>query len=359
MKRTFHLFEQLTSFENLLSAFYRARKGKRGKKNITRFEINLEKELKAGTYRPGTYRTFKIYEPKERMISAAPFRDRVVHHALCLVIEPVFEPTLIFDTYANRKGKGTHAGIHRCQKFCRKYKYVLKADIRKFFPSIDHQILKSLVARKIGCKKTLNLINCILDASNPQEYVDGYFLGDDLFSPLERRIGLPMGNLTSQFFANLYLSPLDHFVKENLGFKAYARYVDDFILFSDSKVELNAARKAVELFLGKELRLRLHPSKQQISLVKNGIDFLGQRITGRVRLLRKSNLRRFWRRTLQRIQGYFTKKITPLKLESQLNAWRGHLRQADAKGLEKQIFSQLLSLHVNICKAISGNWRIF
>lgn len=131
MKRAFHLFDRITSFENLLEAFYRARKGKRNKPNVARFEANLDRELfrlqrelREETYRPGEYRTFKIYEPKERMISAAPFRDRVVHHAICRVIEPIFEPAFIFDTYANRKGKGTHAGIRRCQGFCRKYKYV-------------------------------------------------------------------------------------------------------------------------------------------------------------------------------------------------------------------------------------------
>lgn len=366
MKRAFHLFDRLTSFENLLEAFYRARKGKRQKPNVSRFEVNLEaeifqlqRELRQGVYQPGPYQTFKIYEPKERMISAAPFRDRVVHHAICQIIEPIFEPAFIYDTYANRKGKGTHAGIHRCQCFCRKYRYVLKADIRKFFPSIDHQVLKNLIAKKIGCRRTLELIFTIIDASNAQEPVDNLFPGDDLFTSLTRRCGLPMGNLTSQFMANLYLSPLDHFVKETLGFKGYARYVDDFVLFSNEKKALGAAKERITEFLATTLRLRIHPVKCQIFPVADGVDFLGQRITPRLRLLRKSNVRRFWRRLKPRLQNYFSGDLPPTKMESQMNAWLGHLQQADAKGLERQVFSSMLKAGVWIGRAQNGSWRIF
>ena len=365
MKRAFHLFDKIAAFDNLLRAFYAARKGKRHKRNVARFEANLEAELfrlqseiQTGTYQPGPYRTFKIYEPKERMISAAPFRDRVVHHAVCQIIEPLFEPTFVYDTYANRKGKGTHAGIRRCQTFCRQYRYVLKADIRKFFPSIDHQILKELIARKIGCQRTLDLICTIIDASNPQEPVDDFFPGDDLFAALRRR-GLPMGNLTSQFLANLYLSPLDHFAKEQLGFRGYARYVDDFVLFSDDKAKLNDAKKLIAAFLTGNLRLRLHPIKCQVFPVAAGVDFLGQRITGRVRLLRKSNVRRFWRRTEHRLRGYFTRTLPPATLEAQLNAWLGHLRQADARGLERRVFSNLVGRGVWLCRDLNGAWRVF
>ena len=170
MKRFNQLFDQVADFSNLLRAFYKARKGKRKNANVAVFEAKLEwelltlkEELQGGTYRPGGYRTFTIRDPKERMISAAPFRDRVVHHALCNIIEPVLDKTFIFDTYANRMGKGTHAGIRRCQQYMRQYKYVLKADIRKYFPSIDHAILLGLIGRKIKCKKTLALCRLIVE----------------------------------------------------------------------------------------------------------------------------------------------------------------------------------------------------
>lgn len=365
MKRYFHLFEQVVSFENLLAAFYEARKGKRHKRNVARFEARLEEELfwlketlSQGSYRPGPYRTFKIYEPKERIISAAPFRDRVVHHAICRVIEPIFEPTFIFDSYANRKGKGTHAGIRRCEMFCRKYRYVLKADIRKFFPSIDHQILKDLLARKIGCRRTLDLLYLIIDASNPQEPVDDLFAGDDLFTVLRRK-GLPMGNLTSQFMANLYLSPLDHFVKETLRFPGYARYVDDFVLFANDKRVLHQARQEIAVFLATHLRLRLHPVKCQVFPVEAGVDFLGQHITARVRRLRPSNVRRFWKRTHQQLKGYFEGTLPPERLEASLNSWCGHARQAHARGLEQHIYSTLYLRGVWICRSPRGIWRVF
>lgn len=156
------LFERVTNFDNLLTAFYRARKGKRDKGQVAAFEFRLEpelfrlqRELQSKTYTPGPYTTFYVYDPKQRLISAAPFRDRVVHHALCNVIEPVFEQTFIHDSYANRLGKGTHRAIGRFQHFARRYKYVLKCDIRKFFPSIDHEILKREIRWKIACPDTL------------------------------------------------------------------------------------------------------------------------------------------------------------------------------------------------------------
>lgn len=242
MKTYKNLFETLISFDNLLKASKKAQRDKRFRDNVARFNLNLEKnlielqrELSQQVYHPGEYRSFYIYEPKKRLISAAPYRDRVVHHALCNVIEPIFERSFIFDSYANRKGKGTHRAVHRFQTYLQKYKYVLKCDIRKYFPSIDHQILKQKVRRKIADEQTLWLIDTIIDNSNLQEEVFDYFPGDDLFTPSERRRGLPIGNLTSQFFANVYLNDFDHFVKEKLRCQAYERYVDDFVLLVNDK----------------------------------------------------------------------------------------------------------------------------
>ncbi len=234
MKRKKNLYREIVSFSNFILAAHKAQKGKRFNEEVARFNLKLERnlfqmieELTAETYQPGGYREFDIYEPKPRMISAAPYRDRVVHHALCNVIAPILESSMIFDSYANRKNKGTHKAILRFQKFSRQNTFVLKCDIRKFFPSIDHEILKTVLRRKIGCAKTLSLIDLIIDNSNSQEPHEVSFPGDDLFTAVERKKGLPIGNLTSQLFGNYYLNPLDHFLKETLGCKHYIRYVDD------------------------------------------------------------------------------------------------------------------------------------
>ena len=244
--------------------------------DVARFHFDLERELwrlheelVSKTYSPGPYHSFLIHEPKLRLISAAPYRDRVVHHALTGCLEPIFEPTFISDSFACRVGKGTHAGVNRAQDFSRRFAYVLKADIRRFFPSIDHQILQGLVRRKIKDKHVLWLVDTIVDSSNPQDPTVAWFPNDDLLSPLERRRGIPIGNQTSQFFANVYLNPLDHFIKDRLRVKAYVRYVDDFLVFSNDKVELNRLRHQIAEFLT-QLRLKLHPKKNTILPVDPG-----------------------------------------------------------------------------------------
>ncbi len=225
MKRHGNLWPTLTSFEHLLRSSEKAKRGKRFRPAVARFEFNLEPELwklreqlLGKAYRPGQYRSFYIYEPKKRLISAAPYRDRIVHHALTGMLEPIFEPTFIADSYACRKEKGTHAAVDRCQQFARRFRYVFKADIRKFFPSMDHEILKTQVARKIKDPDVLWLVGRTIDGSNPQEEVQHYFPGDDLFTPGERTRGIPIGNQTSQFFANVYLDPLDHFINPHFPF---------------------------------------------------------------------------------------------------------------------------------------------
>lgn len=230
MKRHGNLWHEIIDADNLFLAAHKAAKGKRFQDNVLKFNaklgdniVKIRRELESQKYRPGSYRTFQIFEPKQRMISAAPFRDRVVHHALCNVIQPIFEKTFIFDSYANRKDFGTHKALRRFTDFARSSKYVLQCDIEKYFPSIDHTHLKNLIRRKIKCAETLWLIDKIIDNSNEQLERNIYFSGDDLFTPFERKRGLPIGNLTSQFFANVYLNHLDHFVKEKLGVKSCGR----------------------------------------------------------------------------------------------------------------------------------------
>jgi retron-type reverse transcriptase len=346
MKRHGNLWQQVISFESLLRAAEKARRGKRFGPAVASFHFNLEHELGAlheelatKTYRPGAYRTFFLFEPKARQISAAPYRDRVVHHALVNVLEPLYERAFIHGSYACRKGKGSHAAVGRCQQFARRFRYVLKADIQKFFPSVDHEILKRQVARKVKDRDVLWLVGRIIDHSNPQEEVRHWFPGDDLFTAGERRRGIPLGNQTSQFFANVYLDPLDHFLKDRLGIKGYVRYVDDFLVFSDDKQHLAEVRNQVKDFLA-GLRLRLHPAKSVIFPVGQGIRFLGYRVFPTHRLLAKENVRRF-RRRLRKMQGQYARhEISLAHARQRVMSWIGHARQADTFRLRRRLFQE-------------------
>ncbi len=250
------LYDEIAGFQPLLRAAQEALRGKRRKPGAAVFAADLEKEvlrldrqLRDQTYRPGRYKKLEIHDPKHRIVSAAPFRDRVVHHALYAVIAPIFERGFIADTYANRIGKGTHRAVDRYEVFRDRFRHVLRCDIYRYFPAIDHAALKVDLRRRLACPRTLWLCDAIIDGSNSQEPVNFHFAGDDLFSPFERRRGLPIGNLTSQFFANLYLDRLDHFVKEVLGAKGYVRYVDDFALFHDDPAVLADWRARIQGFL--------------------------------------------------------------------------------------------------------------
>ncbi len=333
MKTSKNLFARIIAFENVLLAAQKAAKGKRENQSVLCFFSHLEEniwqiiaELQHKTYKPGLYKTFSIYKPKPRLISAAPFRDRVVHHALIALVGPVLERSFIFDTYANRTAKGTHKAIERYQRYLQTYAYLLKCDIRKYFPSIDHEILKSLLRKKIACADTLWLIDTIIDNSNPQAEHCKYFSGDTLFTPYERRVGLPIGNLTSQFFANYYLSFLDHYVKEVLHCKGYVRYVDDCVLFSNQKGELWEWKKAIELFL-EQFRLILNPQRTELYPATEGRCFLGQKVFQSYRLLPAENVRR----AKKRMQCVVIAK--PEIVQQRLAGWVGHARQANTRNL--------------------------
>lgn len=347
MKRHGNLWPQITDFSNLLSAAKKAQQGKRYRDNVLLFNHNLEPELikiqndlLSRNYKPGDYKTFQIVEPKKRMISAAPYRDRVVHHALCNVIAPVFERTFTRDSFANREGYGTHRALRRFVSFARSQAYVLQCDISKYFASIDHEILKTIIRRKIKCRETLWLIDTIIDASNQQEWVNHFFPGDDLFTPIERRRGLPIGNLTSQFFANVYLNSLDHFVKEQIKAENYVRYVDDFALFSSDRIFLSEARPAIEEYLA-GLRLKIHPVKSQLFETRTGASFLGFRVLPGQMRVKSENLRRA-RRRLKRLQVQFAAgEISLAKLSECIKSWIAHLEHGNTWHLRDEIFARL------------------
>lgn len=355
------LYDKIWEFDNLLLALKKAQKGKRHVRAVAQFlfqqERNLfrlQRALQKKTYKPGKYKAFYIYDPKERMISAAPFHDRVIHHALCNVIEPLFEKTFIYDSYANRKGKGTHKAILRYQKFARKYPYVLKCDIRKFFPSIDHEILKQKFRWKIQCKDMLWLMDAIIDGSNKQEDHIVHFPGDDLFTPYERSRGLPIGNLTSQFWANVYMNNFDHFVKEELGVKGYIRYVDDFVIFGQTKQQLRAWRMEIENKLA-QLRLIVHQNKTQIYPVEKGVPFLGFQVFPHYKYVRKANAKRHFRFLKKKL---IDPKLDPDSLENSINSWLGHIRFGQSERREHTVFWYLKEQGVNLVKHPSGSWRV-
>ncbi|MGC9948509.1 MAG: reverse transcriptase/maturase family protein [Bryobacteraceae bacterium] len=345
MKRAGNLWPQVTSWENLLASALAAARGKRKRPDVARFLFNLEpnlcalqRELLDGTWRPGEYRTFWIRDPKPRMISAAPFRDRVVHHAVTRVLESVFEPRFTASSFASRKGFGQHQALRKARAACARYKYVLKCDVRKYFPSMDHLILKELLARAIKCKPTLELVSAIVDGSNAQEEVSAVFPGDTLFTRLERRKGLPIGNQTSQFFANVYLNALDHFVLRELRPALYLRYVDDFAIFGDDKAELARMRRAIVARL-EQLRLELHEGKSRVYRCADGVTFLGWRLfPGRARLPRRNVVR--MRRRLRAIRERFHRAELDLAdVRRRISAWLGHAAFGDTWKLRRKLFA--------------------
>lgn len=344
MKRYGHLWENVVCWENLVLAACKAQRGKRDREVVQRFNFDQEQQLLAlqheladQTYRPGPFTTHWIYRPKQRLISAAPYRDRVVHHAVMNVLEPILDRHFHPDSYACRQNKGTHAAVKRLQTLMRKKAYLLQLDIRKFFPSIDHQMMKSVFRHRIKDDALLGLLDRIVDCSNPQESLVQWFNGDDLFSPLERQKGLPIGNLTSQWFANWYLDSLDHCITSRLGIGAYVRYCDDFILLSHSRKRLKEALQEISGYLENHRRLKLHLNKQAIIPVHTGVRFVGYRVRPYTVLLPKANVRAFTRRLGWMKEEYAVYRLDWDAIKIRIDSWVGHAQNADAKKLIKNL----------------------
>lgn len=277
MKRYGFLFEKAFTREALLTAFQSAARHKRGKRGCFQFERHLasnldalHSELCSGDYRSRPYYDFMVYEPKPRRIFAPAFRDLVVQHAIYAVVEPIFNAGFIDQSFACRKGYGTHAAADYIQAALRKCDpedYTLKLDIRKFFYRIDRDILRVLIERKIKDRKFVDLMMLFADYGEP--------------------VGIPIGNLLSQIYALVYLNPVDHFIKRELGVRKYARYVDDFVLIGLTKSQAVEYRQRIE---GQLSMLHLEYSRTTISKVKRGINFVGFRTWQRVRFIRKHSL---------------------------------------------------------------------
>jgi hypothetical protein len=263
MKRQSHLFEQIVDYNNIRLAFLKTLRGIRSSLSVINFCQNTEKNL--ATLRKklvslncgwGNYRSFQISDPKPRVISTASVEQRIMHHAIMNVLEPVLERPLIYHSYACRKGKGTHAAALYAFKQCRTKTYFLKLDIRKYFDSIDHGTLKNQLRRLIKDVRVIFLLDGII---NSYETAPGK--------------GVPIGNLTSQFFANMYLSCFDHFVLEELHPSAYCRYMDDFVLWADSQTKLKIMFNRINEYL--KLALSLSLKQPVFGKTANGLPFLG------------------------------------------------------------------------------------
>ena len=354
-KRHTDLFARIATFGALRAAAKKAILGKRKKPGAAAFMANLERELLRlerelgdGSYRPGRYVEIEVHDPKRRLVSAAPFRDRVVHHALCAVIEPIFETGFIDNTFANRTGKGTHRAIEVYEHYRDRHAHVLRCDIYRYFPAIDHAVLKAEFRRRIGCDRTLWLMDQIIDGSNAQEPVELHFPGDDLFEPYRRRRGLPIGNLTSQFAANLYLDRFDHWVSEVLR-APYVRYVDDFALFDDDPAVLADWRARIDRYL-EGRRLKLHPRKTVILPTAEPTAFLGfvlspdvagsgrRAVTAGHRRLPEDNVRRFRSRLRGLRDRWRSGTVARDEVEARIRAWIAHAAQGNTFRLRNAMF---------------------
>lgn len=344
------LWPTLVSWENLLRAHRRCRRRKRHRRAAAAFDfdwesqlLQLQRELRDGSYRPGPYRHFRITDPKPRKISAAPYRDRVVHHALVQVLEPIFDRGFIHDSYACRVGKGTHRALDRALGYLRRHSYVLKTDVVRFFPNVDHAVLRGVIAGRIADPRVLALIDTVLASGSgvlADEATPGFFPGDDLFA-LSRPRGLPIGNLTSQFFANVLLDQIDHFVKEDLRVPGYVRYADDLLLFGDDKAVLHAWRSAVtEKLAG--LRLRLHPDKTQIRPTVAGVTFLGWQIRPASVRLSQQSVRRFSRRMKQLAWLRQRGEVDVDRVRASVRAWLAHAAHGNARGITRRLLRRPL-----------------
>jgi len=340
------LFKRITEFNNILSAFFKAQRAKKENQDVADFNFNLERNilkikhvLENNSYTPEEYTKFTLYEPKKREIAAPAFFDRGVHHALCNVIAPIFEKQFIYHSYACRSHKGMHKAMVKAQDFLRYKNFYLKCDVKSFFFSIDHKILLKIISRTIKDEKTMWLIEKIVaSAPNP---------------------GLPIGNLTSQLFANVHLNELDHFIlgsrrhatahfqlqpafnntqPKGCGYQgAYIRYMDDFVLFSNSKKQLWNWKNLLEEFLNEKLKLQLNPQKVFVAPYKEGLDFCGYRVFRDRRRLRPQNVKSFRKRLGKIRKAVSGRKMKSAKAYEKIQSWYAHSLWANTFNLRRKI----------------------
>lgn len=328
------LFQKIISLQNLLVAWQEFKRGKTAKQDVAFFNFyiednlfNLHNELKSNQYTPGKYESFYVTDPKIRYINKASVKDRIVHQAIFRILYPIFDKNFIANSYSCRIGKGTHKGVLKLEEFARKASnnhkekiYYLKCDIKKFFKNIDHEILLKLLTKKVEDEGTTWLINKIIKSyeSEPNK-------------------SLPLGNVTSQLFANIYLNELDQFVKHKLKQRYYIRYCDDIVILNKNKGELVALVDFINNFLNRQLKLSLHEDKTIIKKLKQGVDFLGYVILPNYRVLRTRTKHRMLKNVKLKKLCFEEKIINKDSYNSTIQSYMGILKHCEGYKLSKEI----------------------
>ena len=311
-------------------AWHEFKRGKTNKLDVQQFEFNLEdnlftlhQELESKNYQHSQYTAFNVCDPKLRRIHKASVKDRVLHHAIFRILYPLIDKSFVFDSYSCRVEKGTHRAVDRLESFAGKLSqnnsrniFALKCDVRKFFDSVDQEILLKLIKNKIQDAETIWLIDKII-TSFPK--------------------GLPLGNVTSQLFANIYLNELDQFVKHNLREKYYLRYCDDFVILSENKEHLIDLIFIVDTFLKNRLKLNLHPNKVTIRKYRQGLDFLGYVMLPHYRVLRTKTRRRIIKKTKDKYQAWKNNIISEESFNQSLQSYLGILRHCEGHKIENEL----------------------
>ena len=340
MKVYKNLWKQFCTFVNLESAYHKAAKGKLWHPNVIAFEekwrynlCTLLRNLKEHEYTPNPLKKFILRDPKTRVISVSDFRDRIIHHAIINTLQPIYEPLFIHDSYASRKGKGTLKALQRFDAFKRKVSknntrncYVLKADIKHYFDTVDHEILINIIRKKIRDKNIVELIQKILDNHQSKE----------------SKKGMPLGNWTSQFFANIYLNELDQFIKKEINVKCYIRYVDDFVILHHSKQKLENYKSTIQQFLQKNLRLEMHLNKCKIIPLNQGVNFLGFKVFYYHKTVLKRNLQKVSKRLGELMMEYKDKLRDAQEVMRVIEGWNGYAKHGNTYNLRRRITTQLI-----------------
>ncbi len=341
MKIYKRLFEKIISAENLFAAWDAFKSDKKRKKDVLQFEWRLEenifklfRELKVKTYKHGIYSGFYITDPKRRHIHKAEVRDRILHHAVFNILNPIFEETYISASFSCRVGFGTHKGVNALERITRRVSqngtkvcYVLKCDIRKFFDSVDHEILMGILEKRVKDPDTIWLL---------REIVGSFDSGNSAIS----KVGVPIGNLTSQSFANIYMNEFDQFMKHELRVEDYLRYTDDFVIVSRDEAYLKALIPKISKFLRESLALELHPKKVFIRKLHQGIDFLGYLVFPKGTLVKTRTKRRIFTKLKRRVEEYRKGEIEKITLDQSLQSYLGMLSHADSHKLEERLKNQ-------------------
>lgn len=339
MKIYKNLFGQICSLENIFTAWEEFRRGKSKKSDVQRFEFALEQnlfslreDLNSKSYTHGAYSGFYIRDPKARHIHKAAVRDRVLHHAIFRILNPIFERVFIAESFSCRVGKGAHRGVAAVEVMIRRESknytrpcFVLKCDVRRFFDSVDHGILLTILRKRIKDAEAMCLVERIIGSFSPREVAFG------------GKIGLPIGNLTSQLFANVYMNEFDRFVKQELRVKHYARYTDDFVVVSAKKVYLECLIRQFADFLRDRLKLSLHPNKVFLRKVNCGIDFLGYVLLPHCRVLRNKTKRRVFRKLRLRAHQLRAGVIDYYSFNQSFQSYLGALSHANAYHLRQDL----------------------